>query len=102
MDLTVAKTDYPVNGRGLTYGSDAAAGEGHLGPDLVAVVGDEGVCGFVYARELDGPRFSTPEEALRWQAAQLRDGPPTIDVYDNEGTIVVDKFTLDLGVVTYD
>ena len=99
-DVPVALSEYPKNQRGQTYGSDALVDSPDEGPDLVSVVGDHGTCGFVLAEELAGPDFSSPEQALAWQSDVLRQGPPSIPVYDVQGETVVDTFTLSLGTAS--
>ncbi|UUW89228.1 hypothetical protein ABFU82_10870 [Nocardioides sp. WV_118_6] len=90
----IALRDFPVNSRGLTYGSDAAVADGEKGPDLVAVVGDHNVAGFSYAKDLDDTSVvTTPEEAVAHTRRLATEGPASIDVYDVEGLTVVDTFT---------
>lgn len=96
---TYAYSDFPTNARGQTYGSDAQAETLRDAPDLVAVVGDNGIAGFVLKHDLDGPPIRTPEDAVAWEA-NLRQAP-VIPVYDVEGERVVDSFTLQLGEVSY-
>lgn len=101
-DSALATKNYPVNRRGLTYGSDARANDRHAGPDLVAVVGDNGACGFVYADDLNEPAPTSPREARAWQRKLLREGPPSLPVYDLECAAVIDEFTLVLGQASRD
>ena len=88
--IELATSDFPENSRGLTYGSDAEAENLKESPDLVAVVGDNGVGGFVYEEDLAGPEPSSPEEAATAQG----EAPRVLTVYDVSGTKVVDTFTL--------
>lgn len=87
----IAQRDFPTNRSGLTYGSDVAAQDPREGPDLVAVVGDLGIRGYVTNADLNGPVFTSPEEALKWQESNVRRA--SIPVYDVEGENVIDTFT---------
>jgi len=98
----LALRDFPTNSQGLTYGSDAQAGSEALAPDLIAVVGDHRVLGFVHADDLYGPEIHSPEEALAYEEELAASGPPVIDVYDVNGERVVDTFTLELGRIHYE
>lgn len=102
-DHQMAYRDFPTNSRGLTYGSDARAASLRDAPDLVAVVGDHGSLGFVYAKDLYAvdAMVRTPEDAIAYERRLKEVGPPTFDVYDVEGVKVVDTFTVDLGTVSY-
>lgn len=91
-----ATADFPTNNDGLTYGSDAFVHH-KSSPDLVAVVGDNGVAGYVKRKDLEGPNFSTPEQALLWQ--KQNPGDIVIDVYDVNGERVIDTFTLVVPMV---
>lgn len=88
-----ALSDFPTNASGLTYGSDAEVNDVEKGPDLVAVIGDSGVAGYVTSSDLNGPDFSTPEEALEWQ--REHPGDIVIDVFDVTGENIIDTFTLE-------
>lgn len=83
--------NFPKNSRGMTYGSNAEAGTLAESPDLVAVVGDNGVGGYAFKEELEGDMPTSPEDAAN---------APTIiviDIYDQEGLKVVDTFTMALA-----
>jgi len=96
---TWARSSFPENSAGQTYGSDADAKTLADGPDLVAVVGDSGVLGFVYNKELNRSHFATFEEAQDWEADRSAGKLVTLQVYDLDGKTVVDTFTLDNGIV---
>ncbi len=96
---TWARSNFPQNSAGQTYGSAADAQALADGPDLVAVVGDSGVLGFVYNEELNGSHFTTLAEALTWEADRDAGKLVTLKVYDLDGQTVVDTFTLDNGTV---
>ncbi len=86
-----------INAGGQTYGLAIAESIEDL-PDLVAVVGDNGKTGYVYADELfDAPK--TPDEATKYQEARqeaIDNGtyaPKVYDVYEADGKTVIDTFT---------
>jgi hypothetical protein len=95
---TWAPAEFPRNADGLTYGSDAEAEDAKEAPDLIAVVGDRGVSGFVTRDDLYGREVETPEDAARWERQLATDGAPVIPVFDFEGK-QVDQFSLHLGEV---
>lgn len=98
----LATRDFPTNRQGLTYGSDAEAQSEAQAPDLIAVLGDHGVSGFVHADELYGPEIRSPEDAIAYEEQLAESGPPVINVYNVEGEQVVDTFTLELGRIHYE
>lgn len=69
-------------------------------PDLVAVIGDRGIHGYaesavVLGGDSGGP--SSPEEALRMQAARAKNGPVRVPVFAKDGVTQIDVFTLSQG-----
>lgn len=81
----------------LTRGVVYRPGEplGSRAPDLAATAGDHGLLGYT----LNGEQSpATPEEALEWQErwAALGHGP-IHNVYAEDGTTLLDTFTLQLG-----
>ena len=70
---------YPTNADGETYGALWSRYVVGYEPDLIAVVGNEGEDGYVYARE--------------YRRALAADGATILEVYDLDGT-VVDQFTV--------
>ena len=70
---------YPTNAAGETYGALWFRYVVGYEPDLIAVVGNEGEDGYVYARE--------------YRRALAADGATILEVYDLDGT-VVDQFTV--------
>jgi hypothetical protein len=85
---------FDVNEQGQTYGTllDGPAG---VEPDLIEAEGDDGEIGYVLGDDLDGPDFSSPEEALAWQNSQSkRSTDATIPLYAEDGETVVGSFTL--------
>lgn len=63
-----ASTLYQVNEQGITYGhvNPHLPPEEQEFPQLVAVIGIDGVEGYVYASDLDGDLPNTPEEAIEY------------------------------------
>lgn len=70
------RTAYSVNAAGLTFGSGAVASDDL--PDLIAVVGDHGITGYVYTVEY----LAAPPSF-----------PAVMNVYKSDGKTVVDTFT---------
>lgn len=66
---------YSVNADGLTFGSGAVTDDL---PDLIAVVGDHGVTGYVYTVEY----LAAPPSF-----------PAVMNVYKSDGKTVIDTFT---------
>jgi len=91
-----------VNANGQTYGSAKAKSMQAL-PDLIGVVGDNGVKGYLYREDFIGKMPSSPEEALRIQAekderlAKGEDVNTVYSVYAEDGVTVVDTFTTEYG-----
>ncbi|QPR68139.1 hypothetical protein MHB44_18665 [Lysinibacillus sp. FSL H8-0500] len=82
---------YAVNENGLTYGTDFYAESLEDSPDLVAVIGTNGVEGYVYAKELY-PELTTFDEVT----AYINSGQQsyTVPVYAEDGVTIVDSFTI--------
>ncbi|MDE7364194.1 MAG: hypothetical protein K2N27_04810, partial [Ruminococcus sp.] len=88
-----------VNANGQTYGilDDST-------PDLIAVLGDNGKAGYVYATDFFTPSPSCPEEAVAYQKARdkaIADGtyvPRSINVYESDGETLIDTFTESITV----
>lgn len=70
-----SRTAYSVNADGLTFGSGAVTDDL---PDLIAVVGDHGVMGYVYTAEY---------------LAAPADFPAGMNVYKSDGKTVIDTYT---------
>lgn len=78
---------YPVNDRGMTYGSGAGIDADDPGPDLVSAYGADGRCGFVRAADRPQPAL-TLAGAL---AAPTSDGRE-IPLYAQDGVTVIGVF----------
>lgn len=88
--------DYKLNSNGESYGSGAAAVYVEDMPDLIRVLGDNGIEGYVYASEMIGEPPSSPEEAIKLQEERIskNDIEKIINVYDCEGETVIDTYTI--------
>jgi hypothetical protein len=91
---------FPPTANCLSLVSGALIQNGNEAPDLVAAVGDHGTCGYVKEGDLEGPRFTSPQQALAWQR-EHKNGV-IIDVYDATGVKVIDTFTMVVAEVHQD
>lgn len=96
------KNKYAVNSKGQTYGNADSEFSNDL-PDLVSVVGDNGYKGYVYSFELFSNKPATPSEALKIQEAKDNGTyvPKILNVYESDGTTIIDTFTEDLNWYIY-
>lgn len=87
----VSKNGYPVNDSGLTYGPYIRDGI-HGDPDLILVMNDDGVSGYVYAIDFNGEEITTSEEAI----AKAKEGIAIIAIpmYLQDGKTVIGEFEL--------
>jgi hypothetical protein len=93
--------DYPVNEQGQTYGHAPYNPSAIVqDPDLIAAVGTNGARGYVKATDLNGPSFSSPQEAIAYQEAN-RDGR-SIPLYESDGTTVIGEFVIGNGSTSLD
>lgn len=84
--LPAENSYFPINSNGQSFGSllANAFGEVIATPDLQLAIGSNGELGYVSSEELNGPTFSTIEEALA-----SNDNPRSeINLYDEEGQII--------------
>lgn len=98
--------EYAENESGLTFGSAAEAASPDQEPDLIAAMATNGREGYVRKSDLDEANgsaaaagFSSPEEALAWQAeqdalAERGGGDRTIPVYAQDGFTVIGEFLI--------
>lgn len=88
--------EYEVNEYGQTFGSTLDVMYVSDYPDLIAVLGDNGIEGYAYQADLEGEQPSCPEEAVRMMEEAKKNGFPTrtINVYDSDGRTVIDTFTI--------
>ncbi len=91
---------YAVNAAGETYGSAGQANTPENEPDLISVIAENGVEGFVRKADLDEANgttamrsFTSPQDADRWQKAEGAEDKH-IPVYAVDGTTVVGEFVV--------
>ena len=86
---------YNINESGESYGTAMDSPDGR-DPDLVAVLGDNGIVGYARSSDLDGEMPSSPEEAIMMQEEREKAGNPprVINVYKTDGVTVIDTFTI--------
>lgn len=82
------------NSKGEIYGQEPLLEAYGIQPDLIAAIGDNEIHGYVYAEDLEGFVPNTPEEAIAYQNSH-QGISRVINVYDCEGEIVLDTFTID-------
>jgi hypothetical protein len=91
-------TNWPKNGSGQTYGSGLRATSPVDEPDLILVEATNGRVGYSLRTDLEDPDPSTPEEAVRLQAAQ-GGRPREIPVYLVDGKTEIGVFLVEHGNV---
>ena len=82
-----AKSVYPMNAFGLTFGPNKGLVEE---PDLMAVLATNGKHGYSYRKDLDGPMPTSPAEASASNDRSLRGY--TIPVYESDGKTQIGVF----------
>lgn len=82
---------YEVNENGLTYGSDFYAESLEDSPDLVRVIGKNGVEGYVYSKDIN-LELNTLDDVLDY----INSGQPefTVPVYAEDGIEILDNFEI--------
>jgi hypothetical protein len=83
---------WPMNARGQTYGITIDNREA----DLVRVAATNNRVGYSLSSDLRGPVPRSPEEALRWQAAQ-GDKSRFVPVYEADGVTQIGVFEIGGG-----
>lgn len=91
-----AVTDWPVNARGMTYGSALQAMSPEDEPDLIQVVATNGKVGYALRSDLNGPMPSTPQEAVRQQPAAPGQNR-VVPVYEADGVTKIGVFVIETG-----
>lgn len=94
------KPNYPINAKGLTFGSAADAPSSDAEPDLIKVLATNGKEGYAYKSDLAAATgdtamasFKSPEDAIKWQ--QAHQGKATaVKVYDVDGVSVIGEFVV--------
>ena len=87
-------TKWPRNASGMTYGSGLDAQSLQDEPDLIKVEATNGKVGYSLRTDLEAPDPSTPEEAVRLQAARAGTSQE-IPVYLSDGITKVGVFVID-------
>lgn len=89
---------FEENAAGLTYGSALDAPAPAFEPDLIEALATNGKVGYVLKTDLDATNgseaaeaFTSPEEALAWQAKQGSTATP-VPVYDVDRTTIIGEF----------
>ncbi|EEO34193.2 hypothetical protein MBAG_03145 [Coprobacillus sp. D7] len=81
--------NYKINKYGLTYGSDYFAKDKNDSPDLIRVLGQNDIEGYVYSNELNKEPKNINEVKNYMNEVKLG---YTIPVYDENGENVIDSF----------
>ncbi len=79
---------YHINSKGETYGMNNK--DSAVMPVLMGVIGDNGIEGYVYYKDLIGDSPNSPQEAVR---LTLLAQPRVLNVYDCEGEKILDTLT---------
>ena len=94
--LSATRSDNDSNSDGRTYGTvpiRPGVTEGDL-PDLVAVVGDHGVDGYVLSKELAADPNANPATPAEAIANQAKGKDRVLRVFTADGRTQVDTFTV--------
>ena len=89
-DFKLATKDFPRNKSGQTYGSAADAETPEQVPELIGVIGDHQVAGFVLRDDYFPPPPQDPNDAAELASA----APRVLNVYDLEGKEKIDTFSM--------
>lgn len=91
IERSLVKETYGINENGLSFGSDYYAESLENSPDLIRVIGINGVEGYVYSNDIN-LELNTLDEVLNY----INSGQPSyvVPVYAEDGTTVVDSFEL--------
>lgn len=92
-----SEKSFSVNKNGQTYGTAGDKMYDDDLPDLISVIGDHGVHGYVTKEDyLDDDGITCPEEAAAYMEAKANGEIPVKvwTVYASDGVTVVDTFTL--------
>lgn len=87
-----------TNENGETYGTFIEKGDGEYEePDLMAVIGIDGVEGYVRKSDLydEANQPNNLEEALEYQRKRDEQGPRIIPVYKEDGVTEIGKYRID-------
>lgn len=91
-----SESAFSVNNNGQTYGTAGDKMYDEDLPDLISVIGDHGVHGYVTKDDfLDDDGITSPEEAVAFMEAKANGDIPVKvwTVYASDGETVIDTFT---------
>lgn len=89
-------TTFERNASGQTFGSALNA---EVDPDLILAQGVDGTIGYVRAADLNGPDFTSPEEAVAYQEANRRLEGGLIPLYASDGVTVIGEFLVSATIL---
>lgn len=94
LEPAFSATEYPLNQKGLEYGSALSAESIGHEPDLVYTVATNGKYGYVYRSDMELPEPSSPTEAI-----DIAQNPyvKKIPVYCVDGATLVGTFEISVG-----
>lgn len=92
-------TQYATNAHGQTYGSALDAKSPSDLPDLVSVVADNGIQGYIKSSDFEGPSLTRDQvlSLARDANGNFTEPPRTVPVYAQDGTTQVGVFTFSAG-----
>lgn len=86
--VRAVRTPWAINANGDTYGVENQNGS----PDLIRVLATNGVAGYSYVADLEGPTPTSPAEATQMQQDGAFDGPFFAPVYESDGETRIGTF----------
>lgn len=86
-EYVIEEYPYPVNKNGETYGGDIYTNSPDIKPDLMAAYGDNGVFGYVKAKDFDD-NVMNPEEINGDKSRRV------LLLYEKDGETIIGTFTL--------
>lgn len=90
--INALSTNFEINESGLTFGSNYYSISTETTPDLVSVIGNNGLKGYVYAEDI---AMNDNLAYTLMQAVSEGENYYTIPVYEEDGTTVIDTFNID-------
>lgn len=84
---------YPVNERGMSYGSGMGIDAKNPGPELIAAYGTNGILGYIRAVDRDQP---APASLVTRNFSQK--SPRPIPLYAQDGVTVIGSFEITPGI----
>lgn len=95
---------FPYNASGQTYGISSVEGMRYEDiPDLIEVISNESITGYITKEDFNLGKASTPEEAIEIMEQRKRDiergiDSRTVDVFDPDGKTVIGTFTISYSI----